>query len=670
MKSRLVWQKVSFTALLVLLSTPAVRADRTAAARVQGFQLYDAGRFQEAVAELDRVLQRHPRDLEALVKRGNCYLRLNQPERALPDFDRASHFDPLLPGAATGRGIALLMVGRNEDAAAAFQRAVQTWKKASSADHSSIFEGLLPVPNLAGGASSQKTGQIVQGHATAHSGLGQAYHRLGQDDLAITEYDRAIEIYALDPSAYIGRADCRVALGDYHEALADYNEAIRLGPSYSRAYSRRGKLYEALGRTELASADYDRAIELDPADTFTLRLRAAMHSGRGENDRAIEDVAAAARIRPDDAGGLKDWGGVLVRMGQYQQAIQTLNRAVALDPNKAAIFLNRGAAYNGLGQYERALEDLNKAIALDPKSPGARTNVGLAYYMIGQYDRAIEELSEAVRLAPTNATVRLNRGNVYARLGFTEQAQNDYAEASHLDSRLIASYGGPARLLEEMGRNKLAIRDEKNLASRPEPADPDRLMDEGNALRTQGDWNSAIARFSAVIAADPQRAGAYVARGWARFCAGQPGATTDSRSFLDGRGWRDRLSLYMALLGFLDARRSGKQSAAAAFLDEAIASADMSKWPAPVLRFFRSDLSAEDLLTAAATDIQRTEAHAFIALDLIEKHNGRAARDHLIWVRDKGSARSIATDVARAELERIDHPPEALSRMIDEMLNR
>src|SRR5271166_6353495 len=136
--------EVSLTVLLTLLASSSALADRTAGARNQGFQLYEAGRYQEAIGALDRVLEKHPRDLEALVKRGNCYLRLDQPARALPDFDRAIHYSPLLPGAMTDRGIALLMLGRNEEALEGFNRAVHAWKTASFMDPGSILDGLLP----------------------------------------------------------------------------------------------------------------------------------------------------------------------------------------------------------------------------------------------------------------------------------------------------------------------------------------------------------------------------------------------------------------------------------------------------------------------------------------------------------------------------------------------
>ena len=205
--------------------------------------------------------------------------------------------------------------------------------------------------------------------------------------------------------------------------------------------------------------------------------------------------------------------------------------------------------------------------------------------MIGQYERAIEDLSEAVRLAPENAIVHLNRGNVYARLGFKEQAVGDYETVTRLDPRLIAFYGGAAKLLEDMGRNNLAIRDEKKLALQSDPAELELHLEQGNALRSQGDWKGAIAEFDRVIERDPQRAEAYVARGWARFCAGEAGAQTDARSFLNLKGWRDRLSPYMALLGFLGSRRDGKENDARTFLDEAISSSAQTTWPVPVLAF-------------------------------------------------------------------------------------
>jgi tetratricopeptide (TPR) repeat protein len=645
---------VSLTIVLTVMVAPAARAASTAAARQEAFRLYQAGRFEESVTLLDRVIEQHPRDIEALIKRGNGLLRLDRPQKAIADFDRVIKHSPLNPSGHTDRGIALLMLGRNDEALASFEKANRLWS--------------IPL-NGARGLSPFQTGSIQAGKSTVHSGIAQAYHRMGRNDEAVEEYARAIAINASDPNAYIGRGDAQAALGRNESALADFNEAVRLGPGYSRAYSSRGELLVEMGQDEAALADFDRAVQVEPGFARGYRLRGGLLSRRGQNDRALADFTEAIRLDPDDPAGYKDRGGVLVRMGQHRRAIDDLDRAIELDPNLSTAYLNRGAAYNSLGQYERAIDDLAKAIKLDPRNAGAHTNIGLAYFMVNQYDHSIESLSEAVRLAPRNEIVLLNRGNVYARLGFRDQAVQDYAAAEQINPRLIASYGGSARLLEEMGRQSLAIRDEQRMGMRPDTGELDTRYESGNAKRARGDWQGSIAEFDRVIAADPNRAEAYLARGWARFCAGEPGAEHDARAYLKLKGYRERTASYMVLLGYLSTKRAGKEVDAQAFLDEARAEIRGDAWPQPVLGLFRRELSPDSLLKAAKTETQETEAHTFLALDMLNLGNRKGAIEHLIWVRDHGVSKSIATDAARATLERID-PGQAIARRSKEAASR
>src|SRR4029077_8483903 len=79
---------VCSTVLLSVLAIGPARGDETSAAQREGLRLYDSGRFAEAIPYFDQVLVRHPRDLEILNKRGVCYLRTEQAEKALVDFDR------------------------------------------------------------------------------------------------------------------------------------------------------------------------------------------------------------------------------------------------------------------------------------------------------------------------------------------------------------------------------------------------------------------------------------------------------------------------------------------------------------------------------------------------------------------------------------------------------
>src|SRR3954452_7215349 len=134
---------ISLAVLPALTMMKPARGESTNGARNTGFQLYEGRRYREAIAYLDRVIERHPRDIEALIKRGNSYLRLERPEQALVDFDRAIRANPLHPGGYTDRGIALLMLGRNQDALESFNRAVSVWKGPAT-----LLGGFL-IPNSA-----------------------------------------------------------------------------------------------------------------------------------------------------------------------------------------------------------------------------------------------------------------------------------------------------------------------------------------------------------------------------------------------------------------------------------------------------------------------------------------------------------------------------------------
>src|SRR4051812_23844581 len=94
---------------LSLASCP-VRAQRPNDLRIEAYRLYDAGRFPEAIPYLDALLARKQRDIEAHIKRGNAYVRLNQPERALPDYQWVIGYFPLFAPPYIDRGIALLMM--------------------------------------------------------------------------------------------------------------------------------------------------------------------------------------------------------------------------------------------------------------------------------------------------------------------------------------------------------------------------------------------------------------------------------------------------------------------------------------------------------------------------------------------------------------------------------
>ncbi len=285
--------------LTIALCATIVRvahAGGTNDAKLAGLRHYAAGQFQEAIPYFDQVLAQHKRDLEILIKRGVCYLRVDRPLDALEDFDRVNQYSgwgARVFGANTGltplstwivppapdvsfaenwgnRGIALLMVGRDEEALESFRTSIALWEQPQ---------------NRGGAMGGQGRGQIVRGRAGAYEGLGQSYHRLGQDEQAYAAYSQAVVIDPTDPNGHAGRAEILTALKLFDAADTDYSEAIRLDPSHSRAHCGRGIIRTELGRDDLALADFNQAIAADPSFARAYSYRGGLYARRGQNDR-------------------------------------------------------------------------------------------------------------------------------------------------------------------------------------------------------------------------------------------------------------------------------------------------------------------------------------------------------------------------------------------------
>lgn len=635
-------------------------------ARGEALRLYDAGRYQEALPFFDEVLKHKPRDLDSRNKRGCIYIRRNQPLRALVDLDAATRTSPFLaydaiemnrqfapdvhtrpsawlygnsflyPSPFTNRGIALMMLDRDDEALASFQRSIS-------------IRLAQPGPAL---TPSSKTWRI--GMAAAFCGVGQVYHRKGDDAQAFDAFDRAIRYNPDDPNGHVGRGEALIGMGQLEKGLLSYNEAVRLDPDHSRALGYRAAAMERVGDDEAALADYDGAIRLDPTATTVRRLRGALLSRLGRNAKAVPDLDEAIRLVPSDAGAYKDRGGVYTRLGEHEKALRDLDEAIRLDPRSAKAFQNRAAAFNGLGQYGRAVRDCDEALRLDPKNAGALNNRGLALSALGRNERALADLTESIRLDPRQVPAYHNRGGARVQLGMFEEAAADYEEVLRRSPGFAPAEAGLAQVRQWIQRRGGTGRDD--LAVLEDPSGARRDLDLGHARRAAGDWPGAIAGYTRALEIDPKNSDALAFRGWSRACAGDPSAESDARAWLDLKGWRSPFAPYMALLGLIAARQAGHDQAAGTFLDEALANTRPPAWPAPLFRYLKRTLPSTDVLSAADSLDKRTEARAVIGLDLLHRGERDAAVGHLRWVRDHGLDRSIAKDLARETLRRIEAP--------------
>ena len=94
--------------------------------------------------------------------------------------------------------------------------------------------------------------------------LGKIHEYTGNHDLAIPEFQRALDLDPRNAEALSGMADSYSNVGRDSEAEAAYIRAAALRPDNWAGYNSLGNFYERVGKPAEADAQFQKAFELTP----------------------------------------------------------------------------------------------------------------------------------------------------------------------------------------------------------------------------------------------------------------------------------------------------------------------------------------------------------------------------------------------------------------------
>jgi tetratricopeptide (TPR) repeat protein len=268
--------------------------------------------------------------------------------------------------------------------------------------------------------------------AYTYNNRGTAKSALGNNQGAISDYDRAIAIDPQYVKAYYNRGVAKSALGNKQGAISDYDRAIAIDPQLANAYSNRGNAKSALGNKQEAISDYDRAIAIDPQDIKAYNNRGLAKSALGNKQGAISDYDRAIAIDPQFALAYNNRGNAKYDLGNNQGAISDYDRAIAIDPQYVKAYYNRGVAKSALGNNQGAISDYDRAIAIDPQYADAYYNRGNAKAALGNKQGAIGDYDRAIAIDSQDANAYYNRGVAKLELGNKQESIDDLSKAAEL----------------------------------------------------------------------------------------------------------------------------------------------------------------------------------------------------------------------------------------------
>jgi tetratricopeptide (TPR) repeat protein len=297
---------------------------------------------------------------------------------------------------------------------------------------------------------------------------GETALRKGDLDEAERAFQKVIAINDQDVGAYGNLGVIYMRRKQWGHALAMLHKAERLAPSVPGIRLNIGLAYYRQNDFHSAIAPFESVLRDQPDSSQARYLLGLCYFF---NRRWADAAGTLEPLWPQQSGQLNYLyvlGIAAGKAGQHQLEERALGQLVAAGENSPEFHLFMGKAFLNRQEYEKAILELEAAAQGDPQLPFVHFNLGLAYMQKQDYERAKSEFVKDIALEPDVAFDYEELGSACAMLQQDGEAEKNYREALRLDSSLISSRLGLAKIYQHEGKYSEALA-ELDKASKLDP---------------------------------------------------------------------------------------------------------------------------------------------------------------------------------------------------------
>jgi tetratricopeptide (TPR) repeat protein len=314
---------------------------------------YRRGRFAEVERLCNWILSVDPGHVHSLNLLGLLAHHRGQPDIALERIGRAIALNNRIPDFHHNLGNILREMGRLEEAAAAYQRAMILDPNSVGTLYNlgNVNQDLARLDQAV--AYFERALTLRPDSVEIVTNLGTALHDQGRLDAAVTCYARAAALApdSVETLANFGGALCD--RGEPDKAAAQFERALALRSDHIESLNGLGIALRKQGRIEAAIAQFERALALRPDQAETHNNLALALEDLGRLDEAVFHYEHSLKLVPTQAETHNNLGNALEHQGRLEAAMSSYERALALKPDYAEVHYNRGLLLLLRGEYER-----------------------------------------------------------------------------------------------------------------------------------------------------------------------------------------------------------------------------------------------------------------------------------------------------------------------------
>ncbi|MDG1115227.1 MAG: sulfotransferase [Pseudomonadales bacterium] len=301
-------------------------------------RLLNAGAFEQALEQVDLILEVHPRDAKSAYARAVILRRLGQHAASVALLETLVQGTQGVPAVYEEYGQALHAVGRIDDAIGALRTAVALNPKSASSWR------LLGESLHSEGEAEEAEAAIRQSMAVthAHPGIVKALEMVQQEQLGMAEgiCRDYLQRNPRDVSVIRLLAEIGIKLGIKGDPELLLEDCLRMAPDFHLA---RNTYASALGQAqkyEQALAEIAHLEKVDPQNLSHSILAASIEVMVGDYEAAIERYGFLSERFPQHAQLHNSFGHALKTVGRQQDAIAAYRRAISVNESMGETYWN------------------------------------------------------------------------------------------------------------------------------------------------------------------------------------------------------------------------------------------------------------------------------------------------------------------------------------------
>jgi len=422
---------------------------------------FEQGKDEEARKLVAEVLEKSPRDPDALLVRGQLEMKHRDLTAAIADLRAVSRDQPnavsvhrLLARAYLDSGepalaeqslraamdvtpgdpslrveLSRLYLGSNR-ADQAVELLEETVRKAPSYPEARelLVRAYMAKSNLIAarqGAEDLKT--LLPKEPTGFYLAGLVAQAQNRPDDAKKEYEHAVEVKPRAFDALLALARLELSRGHSDQAIAEVKDVVQHDPKNPLAQNLLGELYMEQKNIPAAVESLTAAVNLAPTWWSSYRDLAMAKFAGGDSNGAIATYEAAIKVAPAEPRLVAELAQMYEKLARYDDAIAVYDNWSKANPSNRAVANNLAmllvtyksdrASLDRARQLTAGFESSNDGTLLD-------TN-GWVHFKRAEYNDALSVLERAAERAPKSKEIRYHLGMAELHAGKSDRARSD-----------------------------------------------------------------------------------------------------------------------------------------------------------------------------------------------------------------------------------------------------